>query len=415
MLNPVTIIGIIGATAIVGYIANLIFSKTRIPDVIWLLVFGLAVAGLGLVNGNIFLPVVPLVASIAIVMLSLDSGLRTKVAEFRKHIPRTFLLAILCVVFSTLGIAAVGVFVIGLDPVIALIFGAALSAVSSATTVRSFVENIRGKTETKMYIEYESMLSDLISIILVMFFIGVYVTHAAGIQIFGVLLSVGVGAGLGFGAGLIWLLVLNRIKGRPFDYVATLGLVFILYFAAETISSGAGIIMAIFFGLVLGQGKAFSRVLKLARVEEELTVSNNMKKFQSEISFFIRAFFFVMLGILAFTMISQQYLIYGLVITAVIIVVRIPAIRLALLRRELPKKDMFNLYTTLPRDLSAIVLIQIAVIAGISSMAGLYGVVFVVIFATVIFSTVAMAFFNRGGGRQREEKPTVEYKYSAPQ
>ena len=54
------------------------------------------IAWLGFVSGSNFLPLVPLLASVAIVMLSLDSGMRTRVEEFRKHIPRTFLLALLC-------------------------------------------------------------------------------------------------------------------------------------------------------------------------------------------------------------------------------------------------------------------------------------------------------------------------------
>ncbi|MFH1631271.1 MAG: cation:proton antiporter [Candidatus Aenigmatarchaeota archaeon] len=413
MLNPTVIIGIIGATAIVGYIANLIFSKTRIPDVIWLLVFGVAISWAGFATGESFLPIVPIVASIAIVMLSLDSGMRTKVAEFKKHIPRTFLLAFLCVIFSTIGIAAVGIFVVGLDPIIAFIFGAALSAVSSATTVRSFVDNIRGKSETKMYMEYESILSDLIAIILVTFFVGLYITHAAGLQILGVVLSVGVGAVLGFGIGLLWLVLLNKIRGRPFDYVATLGLAFILYFIAESVSPGAGIIMAIFFGLVLGQGKVFSRFLRVAKIDDEFTISNSMKKFQSEISFFIRAFFFVMLGILAFGMISQQYMVFGLIISAVIILIRIPAVKIALTKKDLPRRDMCNLFTNVPRDLSAIVLIQIAVIAGVSMMTSLYGIVFVVIFSTVVFSTIAMAFLNRCPGQKEDEKEVPGYRYVA--
>jgi len=411
MVNPLVIIGIIGFTALIGYLGNIIFEKTKIPDVIWLLLFGFLVAWLGFVPSNGFMPIVPIVATVAIVMLSFDTGLYTNFYDFVKQFPRTFLLAILAVFFSALSVAAIGYFLMGLDWILSLLLGFILSSVSSTFTVRAFVQNINARKDVKLFIEYESVLSDIFAIIFSVFFIALAVHSDGGIPFLTVGTSLGVGLGIGLLGGILWLIVLSKIKGKPFDYMITLGMAFLLFFISEILSGGSGIMAAIFYGLVLGNGARLGKLFRLFRIEKEYTISPFLKKFNSEASFFIRAFFFVLLGILALGLLGQQYIMYGIILSAAIILVRLAAVELAMFRKPLQKAEKNILRSMLPRDLAPIVLVQLAVGAGLASASNWSGIIFVVIIITTVYATVGTFVFSyKGSSKMKDEKYQYEYK-----
>ena len=42
-LEPFSILALLGITIILGYVGQIIFEKTKIPDIIWLMVFGITI------------------------------------------------------------------------------------------------------------------------------------------------------------------------------------------------------------------------------------------------------------------------------------------------------------------------------------------------------------------------------------
>ena len=93
---------------------------------------------------------------------------------------------------------------------------------------------------------------------------------------------------------LVWLFVLDKLKGIKFSHILTLSVVFLLYAFVE-IATGSGPLAVLFFGIVIGNGKNFSLMLTFKKIFE---VDSSIKMFQDEITFFIRSFFFVLRGLM---------------------------------------------------------------------------------------------------------------------
>ncbi|MBI4182237.1 MAG: peptidase, partial [Candidatus Aenigmarchaeota archaeon] len=61
---------LLGATVVVGYVGGALYTRTRIPDAVWLLLFGLIVGpGLGLVDRAAFLALAPLLSTVALLII----------------------------------------------------------------------------------------------------------------------------------------------------------------------------------------------------------------------------------------------------------------------------------------------------------------------------------------------------------
>ena len=99
------ILTLFGVTVIVGYVGSIIFSKTKIPDLIWLIVFGFAAASFGFADRALFLSIAPFLAALAILLILFDSGLNLDFYQMLRGFPRSMVLAFLGMVLSTAGVA----------------------------------------------------------------------------------------------------------------------------------------------------------------------------------------------------------------------------------------------------------------------------------------------------------------------
>ncbi|HLD39481.1 MAG TPA: cation:proton antiporter, partial [archaeon] len=204
-----------------------------------------------------------------------------------------------------------------------------------------------------------------------------------------ILSAFSIGAVIGLFVGLIWLFMLDKLRGRPFDYMLTLALLFLLYVFVES-AGGSGAIGALAFGLVLGNGTAFSTMLK---TKKHFGFSKLQRTFQNEVSFFIRAFFFVYLGIIV--SINTTYVIYGLAVAVALILVRFVAAEISTYRMTLTHAEKNMIRTMAPRGLAAAVLAQLPAAYNIPNAAVFSDIVFIVILATVIYTTIATRFFYK--------------------
>ena len=308
--NAVGILLLFGITIALGYIGSLIFRKTKIPDIVWLMLFGLVVSSFGLMDRALFLSASPLLAALALLIILFDAGLNMDFYQMIHGFSRSFILAILGFVFSMVATALMSMWLLQFDLLHGLLLGAILGGTSSAIVI-TIAGMLHDGYKTKTLVSLESIITDPLCIAVAIALINVIVPSTNTYSpIHGILSSFSIGAVLGLIVGVIWLRLLDKLQGKPFDYMLTLAVVFLLYAGAE-FSGGSGAIAALLFGLVLGNGKTFSKILKMSK---EYNVNPLLKTFQSEISFFIRSFFFVYLGLIV--VISPQYILNGLAIAA---------------------------------------------------------------------------------------------------
>ncbi|MBI2972094.1 MAG: cation:proton antiporter [Candidatus Aenigmarchaeota archaeon] len=404
-LEPFSLLVLFAITIVVGYIGSLVFEKTHIPDIIWLMLFGLLVSSLNLVDRNVFVVISPFLSAIAILIILFDAGLNMDFYQMVRGVPRGMFLALIGAVVDTLVVTAVGVLVIGMNLLHALLLGIILVGTSSAI-VLSVASRLRAREKIKMTLELESIFTDPLVIVVAIVLLNIMVQPGAQLSTVSVagssvMSAFSIGAVVGMITGLIWLFALDKLKGKPFDYMLSLAILLLVYVFVEAVG-GSGAIGALFFGLVLGNGAAFSRMLKF---EKQFTIDHLFKRFQNEVSFFIRSFFFVYLGLIV--SIQAQYVLYGIVITFVIAVSRFVVVKLGTAGLQLPASEKRVMSIMIPRGLAPAVLAQLPVVYGIEGADIYTNVIFVVILASVLYTTVAIKFVD---GRKHEIAPHVPKK-----
>ncbi len=401
-LDVLSILTLFGLTIVLGYIGSMIFRKTKVPDILWLMLFGFLVTHFGLINRDIFLVASPLLAALALLIILFDAGLNMDFYETVYGFTRSMLLGIVGFMLSMTAVAAIAMWLLGFDLLRSLLLGAMLGGTSSAI-VLSIMSVVKVHQNVKTLITLESIITDPLCIVVSIALIGLAVPGAAYSPFQNIMGAFSVGAVVGLISGIIWLRVLHKLRDKPFDHMLTLAIVFLLYAGVE-FSGGSGVIAALLFGLVLGNGKTFSEMLKMSK---DYTINPLLKAFQAEISFFIRSFFFVYLGIVA--VISPQYVLYGLAISLMLIVVRFAAVYVSTTGLGIPTPEKKLMCTMVPGGLSAAVLAQLPVTYGIPGAQIYSSIIFVVIFATVIYTAISIRLFYKDG-YEKEEKIREESK-----
>jgi cell volume regulation protein A len=154
--------------------------------------------------------------------------------------------------------------------------------------------------------------------------------------------------------------------------------------------AGGGAIAVLVFGLTLGNRGEFARILKQKVGNFEM--EERIKRFHDEISFLIRTFFFVYLGLVITTILfTPWYLLLGLIVFLGLLLARFLSLKLADRYIGLDDKDAMGLFYMMPRGLAAAVMAAIplscpAVFNDETATAILGVTVIVIILSTILAS-----------------------------
>jgi cell volume regulation protein A len=301
-LNVLTAFLAVGGIIAVGFAAGLIFERTRVPDLLILIFLGLV---LGPVSATLFgIPLVPLAVlqyvtpyftTVALMIILFDGGLNLQFTEIAKFLGVAGLQTGLAFVASVIVTAFVTVAVLGYPWPVGLMLGAILGGTSSAVVI-GVVRPLRASPEVKVILTLESVLTDVLCVVTVLALIQLLQggPGASMVSVFSSLgqsFLVGIGVGLAFGFG--WLILLRRLEGKPFSYMLTVAILFVVY-ASGALAGGSGAMAAFTFGLVLGNHRTIERRFSL---KSRSVVDERIRQFHGEIVFVVRTFFFVFLGV----------------------------------------------------------------------------------------------------------------------
>jgi cell volume regulation protein A len=119
--------------------------------------------------------------------------------------------------------------------------------------------------------------------------------------------------------GLLWSEVLNILWARPFNYIMTIAALFPVYIFSENyIGNAGGAITALAFGLAVNNHNYMYRVFGWKR---RLKVNKfRIREFNQEITFLVKAFFFVYIGLIV--SLSVDYAILGAGVVALMLATR---------------------------------------------------------------------------------------------
>lgn len=292
----------VGGIIAIGFVAGLIFEKVRVPDLLILIFLGVllgpvatAFLGVAFVPAEVLDYVTPFFTALALMIILFDGGLNLRVAEIAKYLGLAGLQTGLAFVSTVFLISFVTVVFLGYPWTVGLLLGAILGGTSSAVVI-GVVRPLRASDETKIILTLESVLTDVLCVVTALALIQL-LEGGPGASVLSVFTSLGrsflVAIGVGAAFGLGWFLLLSRLEGKPFAYMLTIAILFVVYAMGE-LAGGSGAMAAFTFGLILGNHEILEHRFRL---RHRAVVDQRIRQFHGEIAFVIRAFFFVFLGV----------------------------------------------------------------------------------------------------------------------
>ncbi len=295
-----------------------------------------------------------------------------------KNSPRALLLGVSGFLLNVLVTALLCKFLLSWRLMNGLLLGSILGGSSSIIVVAlSRKLGIGGKTET--ILSLESILTDVLCTVGAFVAIDIILSGQVSFQaaLGSVALAFGVGLIVGSLVGIAWLTVLEKFKGKTNTYMLTLAVLLLTFVVARSLG-GTGALSALFLGLIIGNGPAIAKLLKL---KYTVSVDESVRGFHGQISFLIRSFFFVFTGLL-FSYSSYVPILFGLFLAFVYLGLRFAAVKLSFLKST---KDSESIMTVmLPRGLAAAVLASLPLTSGIPNSQDFPQIAFMVIIVTIV-------------------------------
>ncbi len=394
MTDSVTFILLISALIIfLGYIGEQVFRKTHIPSFLFLVLAGFVLGPiLGVLQKNSLLPLLGVLAEVTLIMVIFHGGMDLKARTLLRDGWRPFIQVAMYVGISVVLITLFAYFVLHFSFVISLIFASIVGGETTTVVIIPLSRHLDIKEKTIMFLTFEAALNSIVLVVLFLTFVGLYQSGSANAYSTAdsLISSFSIGIFIGLILSIIWIYVLNYLKKQDYTYVLTLGLLF-LTFGLTQKAGGSGYLAVIIFGIVFGNhrfiSELFRRRIRMDKLEKQIF------KFQGEITFILKTFFFVFLGLVLSLSFSSLY--FGLEMGAIILVIllfaRFIAVSVSTVKSDMVK-DKKAILISLAQGLTPATLAILALEDGIpKANTFLILVTYVIIFTNVITTVGAFS------------------------
>jgi cell volume regulation protein A len=377
---------------LLGALGEIVFQRTNIPDVIWLILVGILLGPLtGMVPRELLSRIAPYFAAITLVVVLFEGGSALRLGDLSRAAPRSLLLAV------TTFLGAVGVVTalsfgarwLGLlSPSWTLTHGLMLGTIlggSSSIIVMPAMAQARIVPKVANLVNLESAITDALCVVGTTALVDVILQgeNAASSPLATLGRSFGVGLVVGLITGTFWLFFLRVLHSNEHAYPVTLSVLLVLYVVVEHLRGSAafGILT---FAIVLGNAKALSAKLGLANPIE---LDSQVRGFHRQMAFIIKSFFFVFIG----AMLGPPFglIAFGVLLGIALFAVRLPSLKLALFKSGLTRDEERVVWSALPRGMAAGVLATVPLTAGVPATEPLPVLVFACVFTTILIFAVA--------------------------
>ncbi len=406
----------IGGVILVGFLAHLLFRVTKIPSVLLLIGIGIVLGPVtGWVTSDSLVAIAPFFGTLALLIILFEGGLGLDVSSVRTQAPKASILALLSFLISFLAVGALAFFGLGMPVIHSLLLASLLGAASPAIII-PLVSGLSVRQEIRTLLKLESALGDVLLIVAVLFLLDAYATgkqSVPGIAL-ALFLSIAVAFVVSSVAGALWARLIGWMGKEPLAYMLTLGFVFLLYFGVEELG-GSAAFAVLMFGMILENMHVVAdRVGPQVRYffgidirAEQFVLQAFMKNITEELSFLIRTFFFVYLGLLLdFSALTPAIALSGVAMALLLFGARYLAVRAVLRKGAYTAGERQMVLSMLPRGLATAVMAFLPVQLGIPG-AELFPIyAFIVIVVSNIHMTGGVIFAERRLGRERAAAPS---------
>jgi NhaP-type Na+/H+ or K+/H+ antiporter len=273
-----------------------------------------------------------------------------------------------------------------------MLLGAIIGGASSAVII-PIAKNINVKPNTALALTFESAISDVLCIVGALTILNIIVLQqfSIGGVVQRIIYSFGLAIFVGIVAGLAWIKLDKRMENFSKSYMTTIAALLILYSFVQFLGSN-GAIACLSFGIIFGNSK---KIFSFLENTKEYTITPSAKFFYSQISFFVKVFFFVYLGLII-NLENLSLILIGFLLTILLFLTRPLAVKLANRKTKLEDKDRIFMEILTPKGLAAAVLAQLPAQYGIAHGEQFSTIALSVIFFSILLSTIFVFLTEKG-------------------
>lgn len=397
MVDAVFVLLAVSLIMFFGFFAEFIFKKLKIPDILFLIILGFILGPnvLGYVSLDGLADIAPIFTTFTLLFLLFDGAFNINLSSLIREFSHSLVLTSFNFIISTAIVTGVMLFS-GFPLLVSLLTGFMLGGVSSSFVIPILKEL---KVSPKLYslLTLESALTDVFCIVFALTAIEIFKFGSFGLK--GTLTQItglfAVAALIGVVAGVIWIVLTTKVL-KEHNYMMVVAYLMLVYVLTEFLQ-GNGAIAALFFGLMLKNSKQLTSILKGIVSKEakekkkalkgELGVSattHSEEYFYHQISFFLKTFFFVYIGVL-FDISDWKALLIGGVLSVLLMGSRVAS---RLLTKTFMPHNRTLVDSMFARGLAAAAIAQLAIQAGIPHAEFIMKVAFVAITGTIVLSSI---------------------------
>ena len=400
-----------------GFLAEFAFKKIHIPDILFLIILGFALGpyGFDYIQPERVAGFAPVFTTFALLFLLYDGAFTIDLASFVRGVTKSLGITFFNFIISAIVVSGI-MYAFGFDLLTSLLTGSILGGISSAFVI-PLIKQLHIKGETYSILTIESAVTDVLCIVCALTVMEIIKLNVFNFQIMVSKIAAlfAVAGFIGIIAGVIWIILIVKVFKEHKSYMITIAYLILVYVFTEFLN-GNGAIAALFFGLMLRNSKEltaiFAGVVKkhdaqviakqksnkkqstTAMIDTDygITVTSSMEEFfYSQISFFLKTFFFVYIGIL-FNINDTKALVIGAVIAISLMVSRLFS---GLVTKSLHEFDRKLIKSIFARGLAAAAIAQIVLLNNIENALMITNITYSVITFTIILSSVKIFFIKK--------------------
>ena len=398
----VTVVGV-GLLVFLAHVFAEVFSRKRVPDVLLLILIGLAIGPLlGIVTPGHLGLVGPVFTTITLVTILFEGGTELKYDTLRNSLRGTSLLTFLNFFATLIVVGLLSWLFLEMEPLVAFMLGAIIGGTSSAVVI-PLVRQLNISNNSRTILILESAFSDVLCIVFALAFIEAAQLGQiqVGTTIGQILASFILASIMGLIGAFFWSVVLHKIRNIKNSIFTTPAFVFIIYGLSEILGY-SGAISALAFGIGLAntdliRGTALSRYF----TKEPDSLNETERILFGEAVFLLKTFFFVYIGV-SMQLTEWVPILIGFVLTLILYLLRIPVVRASMPISDAsnPNQDLMFMSSIVPKGLAAAVLATIPMQQGIPGGELIKDIVFSVILFSILFTSVLIPLIEKSKGLQ---------------
>lgn len=399
----------VAALILLGALGEFIFSRTGIPDMVWLVVFGIVAGpGLHISRPEMFEPIIPFFGAVALVSILAGGGAKLRISEVTQAAPRAFLLAILGFILTIVGFCLFAYIATRMGVIkpaglpVWIMIGAILGGTSSLVILPAMAG---GNVESRVarLLEVESFITDALCVVVAMTIIDLILRGSFGVgaPFQALAMDVGIGIAVGLAGAAMLYIVSDPLRGKPYAYTVYLAGFLVIYGMAQSLD-GNGALSVLTTGLIFGNRaeilpRIWPRRFKLMRFERDETPWT----IHSQMTFFIKSFFFFLIGLMFPT--TPRMLLLGLAFAFFMLLFRIPAVALSLIGGGFRLRQQSMVAVAIPRGMAAGVLSALPFHYGVPGMENLSEGIFSAIVFSILIFTAGFWMVSRLGNKKASD------------